>query len=123
MSLVVNPQPDGSLIVSCGDDKVVIPAPGSPARIVSVPPPPDPPIPGDGVVIVQLGPGPAASVRLEAADLESIVDALPDDLAIVPVELRTWPEEGIDVQALMSATRERLGPDVSIDLHFLNRDE
>lgn len=120
MSLVVNPQPDGSILISCGDYTVVIPPRGDITPPVFVPPPP---VPGHGTVVVQLGPGPEGSVRPDAPDLETIVNAIPDDLVTASIELESWPEAGIDVEALMSATRERFGAESSIDLHFLSRDE
>lgn len=138
MSLVVSPQPDGSIIVSCGDYKVMIPPrgvdtaiaappihpPGSGDTTIAVPPqPPELPVRRDGTVIVQLGPGPDGSVHLEGTDLGSIVDAILDNPADAPVELATWPEEGVDIEALMSAVHERRGDSVSIDLHFLSGDE
>lgn len=120
MSLKITPQPDGSIIVSCGSDKVTIPAASAHAAAA---PPIEPIFPKPGTVVAQWGPAPDNALLLGDADLSDIISGLDPGRESLALEVSVSRPEGVDIEALLSLTRQQLDRDVPIDLYFKMPDD
>lgn len=120
MSLVISKRPDGSVIISCGDDRVRIPA-GSGIEIL--PKRKSKPVHGSGTVIIQYD---------RAEGIETDLDNLPDRLTemmrsgrpdLSGITLALPADTRLDVERLSSLT-STLGPDdPGLNLRFIDPDE
>ena len=121
MSLEISPQPDGSIIVRCGDDEVTISSQAIPP--ISTKPVIEPIFPKPGTVVVRWGPGPEDALRLGDDDLADVIAGIEADSEGLVLEIPVSNPQGVDIERLMQLTRQRLGHDIPVELYFKPPDE
>lgn len=140
MSLNIDRQGDGSVIVSCSGLEVrifppntapiqtgpedteqpvagngtAVPRPGNDTVVITQP------IPSNGTVIAQWGPPPedAATIPLIEELLAERLAELPQGTRTVVLDVPAKAGNPIDLEGVVRTTRAVLGEDIGIDLHF-----
>lgn len=124
MSLDVDFQNDGSVIVRCGEEQVRISAPSTQGRAVArhkidIPDL----VPRPGPVIIQVAPGPSDAVGSDFGRVGAILGSYSKDSSFLSVNYEPYVPRTIDIGKITQIARDNIQGDFLIDLHLPLTDE